>query len=57
MGALEFIRPGGTKRWIILCDLRQDFLEFVVMYKTEIPRVNGMKDVQREGIELCEIFR
>ena len=54
---LCFTRPSGTKKCILLCESRQDFLEFFVMYKTEIPRVNGMKDVQREVIELCAIFR
>ena len=31
---LDFILPGGTKKWIILCDLLEDFLEFFVMHKT-----------------------
>ena len=53
----KFIIPGGTKKCIFLCGSRQDFLGFSVMYKTEIPRVNGMKDVQREVIELYAIFR
>ena len=26
-------------------------------YENEMPRVNGMKDVQRQGIKLCAIFR
>ena len=29
--ALEFIRPGGMNKWILMCELRQEFLEFVVM--------------------------
>ena len=32
----------------------QDFLEFFVLYETEMPHFNVMKDVQREGIKLCE---
>ena len=40
---LEFIIPGGTKKWIILLESCQDFLDFVVMYKTEMPDFNGMK--------------
>ena len=31
---LEFIIPGGTKKWIVFCMLRQEFLEFFVMHKT-----------------------
>ena len=53
---LEFIIPSGTKQCIILRDLRQDFLCFFVMYKTEMPRVNAVKDVQRQGIKLCTNF-
>ena len=49
---LEFIIPCGTNNWILLGDLRQDFLEFFVMNKTENPLVNFAKDVQREGIKL-----
>ena len=44
-GVLKFIRPGGTKEWILLCDSLQDFLGFFVMYKTKFPHVDGMKDV------------
>ena len=54
--AREFIRPGGTKKCIVKCELRQDFIEVVLIYKNQIPRVNGMKDFRREGIELCAIF-
>ena len=54
---LEFIRPGGTNKCILLFDLLQYFIEFFVMYETERPCVNGMQNVQREGIELCAIFR
>ena len=42
---LEFIINSGTKRWILVCELRQDFIEFLVMYKNEIPRVNVVKGV------------
>ena len=28
-----------------------------MIYETEIPCFNGMKDVLREGIKLCAIFR
>ena len=48
---LEIILPGGTNKCILLCELFQDFLEFVVMYKTAMPSVNGMKYVQREGFK------
>ena len=44
---LEFIITFGIKKWIILCGSRKDILEFVVIYKTEMPCVNSMKDVQR----------
>ena len=43
-GVLEFIRSIGLKKLILLCESRQK-IEFVVMNKTEIPFVNGMKDV------------
>ena len=42
---LEFIRPGGMNKWIILGESCQDFLEFFVMHKTEMKFVNVMKDV------------
>ena len=53
---LEFRIPGGMKKWIIFRELRQDFLEVYVMYETEIPGVNVMKGVLREGIKLCASF-
>ena len=31
---LDFIRPGGNKKWILLCESRKDFIEVFVMYKT-----------------------
>ena len=37
-----------------MCELREYVLEFIVTYKTEMTHINGMKDVQREGIKLCE---
>ena len=49
---LEFIIPGGTKKWIILRELCQEFLEFFVVHKTEMPRFNVVKDFKREGIKL-----
>ena len=52
----EFIRPGGTKKWILLHEPRQYFLGFFVMYETEMSCVNGVKDVQREGIKLHVFF-
>ena len=42
---IEFITPCGTKKWIILRELCQYFLEFVIMHETEMTRVNGVKDV------------
>ena len=47
---LDLIIPGGMKKWIILSESRQDFLEFFVMQNTEMPCVNFMKDVQRVGV-------
>ena len=44
-------------KWIFLYNLREDFLKFVVMYKTWMPHVNRMKDVRRGGIKLYVIFR
>ena len=38
-------RSGGTKKLIFLCELHQNILEVVVMYETQIPRVNVMKYV------------
>ena len=34
----------------------QDFIEFFVMHKTEIPLVNVVKGVWREGIKLRIVF-
>ena len=31
---LEFIRPGGKKNWILLCESRQEFIQVVVIYET-----------------------
>ena len=42
---LDFIIYSGTKKWIVLIDSLQYFLEFVVMHETEMPRVNGVKYV------------
>ena len=42
---LEFIRPRGMKKWIILDESCQEFLEFLVMHKTKIQFVNVVKDV------------
>ena len=53
---LEFIIPGGMKKLIILRELRQDFIGFLVMHKTEIPLVNVVKDFQREGIKMRTDF-
>ena len=52
----EFIRNVGTNKWIVLCKLRQYFLEVVVMRETQMPRANDMKYVQWKGIELCATF-
>ena len=38
------------------CELRQEFLEFIVMHKTEMPRVNVVKDFLSKGIKLHNIF-
>ena len=54
---LEFIIPCGTKSWIILGELCQEFIEFFLMHKTETPLVNVSKDVLREGIKLLTNFR
>ena len=53
---LEFIIPCGTKKWIILGELRQYFLEFFAMHKTGIPLVNVTKDFRREGIKIHTNF-
>ena len=52
----RYIRPGETRDPTLRCELRQDFLKFAVIYETEMPHANGMKDVRREGIKLCAIF-
>ena len=48
--------PGGTKKLILLNETHKDFLDFFVMYKTEMSRVNIVKDVRREGIKLHTNF-
>ena len=42
-GLIEFVRPGGTKKWIVIRELHQDFVEDVIMHDTLISCVNGMK--------------
>ena len=44
------IIPGGTKKLIFLSELCQDFTEFFIIYETEMPCVNLVKDDQRKGI-------
>ena len=44
-GVLEFIRTGLMKKCIVMCDLRQYFLEVVVMHRTQMSSVNVMKCV------------
>ena len=44
-GVLEFIRPCGIKKWILLGESRQEFLGFFALHKTEMPLVNVVKDV------------
>ena len=55
-GVFEFIGLGRKKNWIVLCELRQDWFDFVAMYKTLMTDENAMKKVRWEGIKLCEIF-
>ena len=37
-------------------ELHQDFIELFVMHKTEIPRVNVVKDIRREVINCVQCF-
>ena len=53
---LYFIGIGRKKNCILLCESRQDWFDFVVMYKTRMPHANVMKKVRWEGIELCPFF-
>ena len=53
---IQFIRTYGTKNWIILGESHQGFTLKIVMHKTEMPPVNVLKDVQREGIQLRTNF-
>ena len=48
--------PCGPKKWILLCGLCQDILNFFVMHKTEMPHINIVRDVQREVIKLRTTF-
>ena len=41
---LDFIIPGGTKKWILLRESCKYFIDFFVIYEIAIPHVNGMKD-------------
>ena len=54
---IGFIRSRGRKKWILLGDLCQEFIEVFVMHKNGIPLVNVEKDFQREGIKLRASFR
>ena len=51
-----FIKCGCTKNSNVLCELRQDWFQFVSIYKTQMPHINVMKKVRCDGIELCAIF-
>ena len=42
---LEFIITRRTKKCIFFHDSCQNFLEFVMVYETEIPFINGVKDL------------
>ena len=55
-GIFEFIGRGHMKKGIFLCDLRQDWFEFVTMYKNQMTHVNVIKNILWEVIELCAIF-
>ena len=49
---LEFIRPGETKKWIILGESCQDFLNFLRYTRLKCKFVNIVNDVLTEGIKL-----
>ena len=49
-GMFYSIGIGLMKNWIVLCESRQDWFEFVVMYKTCMPHVNVMKKVRLKEI-------
>ena len=55
-GGTSFYNTRWKNKWILLHELRQAFLEVFVIYETEMPRVNVVKSVQREGIKLCANF-
>ena len=38
--AFKFLGLGRTKNWIVLCESRQDWVEFVAMYKTCMTHAN-----------------
>ena len=40
----------------LFCELRQEFIDFFVMHKTEMTFVNVVKNFQREGIKLGKNF-
>ena len=40
-----FIGFGSTKNGIVLCELRQDWFEFVAMYNTQMTHANVTKKV------------
>ena len=48
---LAFIIPGGTKKWILLRELRQEFINFFLIYYTERSRVNVANDAQKGGYQ------
>ena len=48
---LAFIRPCVRKNCILLVELHQGFLGLFVMHKTEMPPVNVVIYVRREGIK------
>ena len=52
----EIIGCRYTKNWMVLCELHQEWFQFVTIYKTCMPHVNVMDKLQWEGIQLCDFL-
>ena len=56
VGVFDFVWLGRTSNWIIICELREDWFDFIVVYYYQIPCVNVMNNIWWVGIKQCVIF-
>ena len=54
-GVFEFIGRGGMENWMLMCESHQYWFYLVAIYKTLIPHINVMNNLQWEEIQRCVI--